>query len=267
MAWLGGWLREIILVVLMAAFVEMLLPSKSMERYARLVLSLLVLLTMLGPIISLLKGDAVNELSLAMDQQNAQSGMFTGSGQGGNTLEKILADGQKLAQGRQEQSLKLAAGEIAEQMKEQIMTEAGQKGAEVTVALAMMQPDALGGEAVPAISSVIVTLPPVMTPQSGGSVETGGDGTRPASSPIYIPPVDNVEVSLKDGEQGNQEATGTAAAAATAASAPSGPGAAEEGSTAREKAAVIEGLLTQKWGLEPGVIKVQGGGEAGADRL
>lgn len=56
MSWLSSWLHELILVVLMAAFVEMLLPSKSMERYARLVLSLLVLLTMLSPIISLLKG-------------------------------------------------------------------------------------------------------------------------------------------------------------------------------------------------------------------
>lgn len=74
MSWLSSWLHELILVVLMAAFVEMLLPSKSMERYARLVLSLLVLLTMLSPIISLLKGDASKELTMAMQQQERSGG-------------------------------------------------------------------------------------------------------------------------------------------------------------------------------------------------
>lgn len=74
MSWLSSWLHELILVVLMAAFVEMLLPSKSMERYARLVLSLLVLLTMLSPIISLLKGDASKELTVAMQQQERSGG-------------------------------------------------------------------------------------------------------------------------------------------------------------------------------------------------
>lgn len=101
MSWLGGWLREIILVVLLASFVELLLPSKSMERYARLVLSLLILLTMLSPIVSLLKGDAISELSVAMGQQEKEGGLFTGGGKGDPSLEQILADGQKLAQGRQ----------------------------------------------------------------------------------------------------------------------------------------------------------------------
>lgn len=78
MSWLGDWLREIILVVLLASFVELLLPSKSMERYARLVLSLLILLTMLSPIVSLLKGDAIAELSIAMGRQEKEGGLFTG---------------------------------------------------------------------------------------------------------------------------------------------------------------------------------------------
>lgn len=80
MSWLSSWLHELILVVLMAAFVEMLLPSKSMERYARLVLSLLVLLTMLSPIISLLKGDASKELTVAMQQQERNGGLLSGAG-------------------------------------------------------------------------------------------------------------------------------------------------------------------------------------------
>lgn len=74
MSWLSGWLHELILVVLMAAFVEMLLPSKSMERYARLVLSLLVLLTMLSPIVSMLKGTPARSLVWPWSSRSGAAG-------------------------------------------------------------------------------------------------------------------------------------------------------------------------------------------------
>ena len=44
MDWLGGWLKSVIMVVLFATFVDLILPGKALERYARLVLSLLILL-------------------------------------------------------------------------------------------------------------------------------------------------------------------------------------------------------------------------------
>lgn len=96
MSWLGGWLREIILVVLLASFVELLLPSKSMERYARLVLSLLILLTMLSPIVSLLKGDAISELSVAMGQQEKEGGLFTGGGKETHPWNRFWQMGKSL---------------------------------------------------------------------------------------------------------------------------------------------------------------------------
>ncbi|WP_410514692.1 stage III sporulation protein AF [Paenibacillus sp. BR2-3] len=269
MTWLGGWLREIILVVLLASFVEMLLPSKSMERYARLVLSLLVLLTMLSPIVSLLKGDAVTELSMAMDQQKLQSGVLTSAGQGADTLEKILADGQRLAQGRQEQSLKLAASEIAGQMKEQISAETGERGVQVTVALAMKQADTPGAEAHPAISSVIVAMPVIKgldgtkdTSSEDGGVTGGGTA---ASGPIVIPPVNSIEINIQNSEPEDQEGTGTAGAS-TAAGTEAGTEDAEESATAAEDVKAIKALLEQKWGLEPGVIQVQSSA-AGAAKL
>lgn len=50
MGWLSNWLQELIMIVLLATFVDMLLPNRSMERYVKLVLSLLILLTLLSPI-------------------------------------------------------------------------------------------------------------------------------------------------------------------------------------------------------------------------
>lgn len=237
MSWLGDWLREIILVVLLASFVELLLPSKSMERYARLVLSLLILLTMLSPIVSLLKGDAVSELSIAMGRQEKEGGLFTGGGDGGTSLEQILADGQKLAQGRQEQSLKLAAEEVASQMKEKIIQETGKRGVNVTVTLGMGKSSSTGNEDMPVISSVRVSMPSTSASPSG----TSGNLSTATSAPIVITPVTPVEVNIGADEE-SRAASGNVP---------------EHNTTSREAEAIVK-LLVQQWDLDPQVIQVDG---------
>lgn len=253
MTWLGEWLREIILVVLLASFVEMLLPSKSMERYARLVLSLLVLLTILSPIISLLKGDAITELSLAMDEQNLQSGSPASEGQRAGSLKKILEDGQKLAHGQQEQSLKLAAIEIAGQMKEQISAETGERGVQVTVTLAMQKADNPDVEALPAISSVRVLLPEpqAITTGSDASDEAAGGGKGSVMDPIVIPPVNTIDIEIKNSEAEEQEQASMASTEAVTRSTDTAE------PPIHTKAIVT--LLEQKWGLEAENIQVLSG--------
>ncbi|QUL53034.1 stage III sporulation protein AF [Paenibacillus tritici] len=251
MSWLSSWLHELILVVLMAAFVEMLLPSKSMERYARLVLSLLVLLTMLSPLVSLLKGDASKELSVAMQQQERSGGLLSGEDDGADSLEKILADGRMLAAGAQDQSLKLAAEEIAGQMRDQIAGSTGIGGVKVTVALAMgPNPSAPLGKDVPLISSVTVALPAA---ESGAQSAVPGSGAAalPSGRPIQINPVQPVQVSLEDGS-GDGEAQGAAPGVAE----PSDPAASAAGT---EAGTIIE-LLEKNWNLDPDLIKVQSTG-------
>ncbi|MEK4327456.1 stage III sporulation protein AF [Paenibacillus sp. FSL R7-0312] len=261
MSWLSGWLHELILVVLMAAFVEMLLPSKSMERYARLVLSLLVLLTMLSPIVSMLKGDASKELSLAMEQQERSGGLLSGAGDGADSLEKILADGRMLAEGARDQSLKLAAEEIAGQMRDQIAGSTGIRGANVTVTLGMgPNPSAPLGEEVPVISSVTVDIPvsgAVAASGIPGSAEGSQPAASPASEPILITPVEPVQVSLdKDGtaSEGSGAATGVSQPSAT------GNGAQEEQAAAVVEAESVKRLLEQNWNLDPDSIHVLSGG-------
>ncbi|WP_150270749.1 stage III sporulation protein AF [Paenibacillus tepidiphilus] len=253
MTWLSDWLRELILVVLMAAFVEMLLPGKSMERYARLVLSLLVLLTLLNPVISLLKGDASSQLALAMEQAQRESGWGSG-GDTGDSLQEILRQGQLLAAGSREQSLQLAAGEVAGQMQEQIAAATGVRGVNVTVALEMGR-DTGGGE-LPVISRVAVTLPEGSSPQHAGGAEGGGAADQEApGGRIHITPVEPVQVRI-----------GAADAAQTAEAAASGEesaGTAETSSTAiGQQAESIVDLLVQNWNVERSRIEVKGAGGA-----
>lgn len=243
MSWLSDWLREIILVVLLAAFVELLLPSKSMERYARLVLSLLVLLTLLNPVVSFLKGDAVKELSVAMNAQEKQGGLFPGKSGGEGSLEKILADGRRLAQGRQEQSLKLAADEVAGQMRDQIAQATGIGGVRVTVSLAMGKPPGGGkGEEVPVIAAVTVALPPEQAVQ-GPDTPDNGDSSAAAAQPIEIPPVEAVEVTVG------------ATPAPAAGRESSGMEKAKDAGSEQGKSILT--LLKQQWNLDPETIHIQ----------
>lgn len=51
--WLTNWLKEIILIVLLASFVDLLLPNSNMQKYARFILGLLIILTIISPIFEL----------------------------------------------------------------------------------------------------------------------------------------------------------------------------------------------------------------------
>lgn len=41
MGWLSDWLKSIIMVILLATFVDILLPNQTMQRYVKTVISLL----------------------------------------------------------------------------------------------------------------------------------------------------------------------------------------------------------------------------------
>ncbi|SEN22887.1 stage III sporulation protein AF [Lihuaxuella thermophila] len=62
--WLGDWLKQIILLILIATFMDLLLPNHTMERYVKLVMGLLIILAILSPIFNLLQKD-LNLSSLA----------------------------------------------------------------------------------------------------------------------------------------------------------------------------------------------------------
>lgn len=52
--WMGDWLKQIILLVLVATFLDMLLPSNALEKYVKLVMGLLILMAILSPVFTLL---------------------------------------------------------------------------------------------------------------------------------------------------------------------------------------------------------------------
>ena len=57
MGWIGDTLKTIILVILLAVFVDLIIPGKAMQRYVKVVISLFILMTILQPVLQLLHTD------------------------------------------------------------------------------------------------------------------------------------------------------------------------------------------------------------------
>jgi|GEM_PF-2376935 len=78
---LGSWLKQLVLIVLFAVFAEMLLPTRALEKYIRMVLGLALIATMLQPLGLLLQrnwaasvaNDAIAELTGTLGSNNGDT--------------------------------------------------------------------------------------------------------------------------------------------------------------------------------------------------
>lgn len=279
MGWLSSWLRELIMIVLLATFVDMLLPNRSMERYVKLVLSLLILLTLLSPITKLLRSDPVGELKRAMTAMDSPS-------DGNVTLEQILAQGRQLQSNEQEQSLQWTARELANVMKGQIEETTGEcvQSVEVQLVMSNLQTSTEASSAVdlPVIERVMVEM------ASSGSIKqndseqqdeavnsspmfesengTGPNAPSTSPKPIEIGQVQVPEVQIEVGkERGNPNAANEGSpdqdeangAESEPVNGTSGVSHQEEQSSSRsERTVQIITLLTEKWDIDATKVQV-----------
>ncbi|HEY2493899.1 MAG TPA: stage III sporulation protein AF [Paenibacillus sp.] len=247
MTWLGGWMREVIMIVLLAIFVDLILPSRSMERYVKLVLSLLILFTLLRPMISLLTDSPADKLNLALLKQESDTGQLGAKNE--KSLEQILVQGEQIKHNQQSQSLQWAGEEVARQMKEQIRNKTGNQVKEVTVMLALLPSEKDANEQVPAITSVDVTLQP-------SSQLEQREVSEEAIENISVAPIDEIKVEVntslpedvESNKEDNQELEAT-----------------EVSGQLAESSDHIRKILMTEWNLEANQIVVQG--EQGDDKI
>ncbi|MGN7414507.1 stage III sporulation protein AF [Paenibacillus sp. SAF-068] len=268
MGWLSNWLQELIMIVLLATFVDMLLPNRSMERYVKLVLSLLILLTLLSPITKLLKSDPVGELKRAMSAMDAPSN-------GNETLEQILAQGKRLQAGEQEQSLQWTAKELANVMKGQIEETTGARVRSVEVQLAMSkyetEMEAASSVELPVIQRVLVEMGgegaegevramqqevAVNTqPVFGTDTQSERDKSPQTQQPIQIGQIEvpDVQIGVSKGQPDKNEASSDPVIRDQADETKQHA----ETSTRSEHAVQIITLLTEKWDVDANKIQVK----------
>lgn len=266
MDFLGEWLKEIIIVVLIAVFIDLLLPNRAMERYVKFVVSLLILLTLLSPVMRIFSSDAKQKIETAfagtwsgLDGTNAEE-----------STESILLQGERLRKQREAEAMQWAGEEAARQMKERIERTTGQPVERVTVTLtgdkASAQQDAetTSEGTGPSIKQVEVVMRAV--------TEVPGQAEAGVSQKIEIKPVDKVKVEIADRQEGSANPTdsgdadpltGSSDIEASEAMAETIMANPEDQLEQRQRQAILEGkveeLLYREWGISPEFVTVKSG--------
>ncbi|MEW9699137.1 stage III sporulation protein AF [Paenibacillus sp. SI8] len=238
MDWLGGWLKAVIMVILLATFVDLLLPSNTMQRYVKTVMSLFVLLTLLTPVMQLFKKEwNVDQLISSAEQKQNQPTMLASSG--GNSLMKSLGDitneAQKLKEEGQNQSQQIVQTQLAELVKADLQKQTDLAVQEVLV---LAQFDNNGK---PAITRMKVTLDDKKNDQK--LQPTSAQNRIAAMEPVK--PIEPIRIESVRSVQGRISAD-----ADTKAEADLTP------QLVQERERLLKGI-TRDWQLEPDQIDIQ----------
>lgn len=120
--------RNIVFIVLLAVFLEMLLPLKETRRFLEVVVGLFVVLSILNPLVSWLHDEELQQLDLQMGNQDGE-------------LERILEQGKELQKVQSEQ----VSAAYGEQLEKQICAAAqmvsGVSGASADLVFSADTPD------------------------------------------------------------------------------------------------------------------------------
>ncbi|MEX2414931.1 MAG: stage III sporulation protein AF [Paenibacillaceae bacterium] len=180
-AWLSGWLRDIVLIILLATFVDLLIPNNSLQRYVKVVVSLIILLTILSPVISFLKEErAVNQ---ALEQAS-------GKKDGSQALNLILSNGAKLKSENDRSSTLLAEQQVGKMMKESLESSLPLEVQEVLVTI--MEEEGVS----PSIEHIQV----VLRAENNSELDNETPSTEQAVRIDNVSPV-SVKIRIDDTEQ------------------------------------------------------------------
>ncbi|MDQ1909531.1 stage III sporulation protein AF [Paenibacillus sp. GD4] len=240
MDWLSGWLKSIILVILLATFIDLLLPNQTMQRYVKTVMGLFILLTLLHPLFSLFqKNNQVEEmLAGALFKQDASNrstftlmaGSSPVTGQV-ESLPSIQQQAEALRAKQEQQAHHLVQQQAAEVIKRSIEQNLGVKVGQVQVETTT---DASGNKV---IGHVAVALDAEVKPQKK-------EGKAVPSEPIR--PVQPVQIQIEPGAALPAKSKEAPAQQALEASAPE----------LEQKRTQVVHLLRQNWQLQEKQVTV-----------
>jgi len=127
MQWLTLWLKKIILLVLLAAFLDLILPNTNLQKYVKMVMGLIILLTVLTPLFSVFS-ISPDELALKIDR-------FQESQMKGERNQDFQPLAEKLLSHRDEQVKNYVIKGIENQIQARLKEEFHRDSATVQVTL------------------------------------------------------------------------------------------------------------------------------------
>jgi stage III sporulation protein AF len=180
MAALSLWLKKVVFVILMAVFLDLLLPTTTMQRYVRLVMGLFVVVTMLSPLMEFIHY-RFDPQAISLDRLS--------NGREVAGLENIFQQGERLQRLQQQEAVASWKDQIANVVKTELETEYNVSVRDVQVSLSVPKT----GDTPPVIVHLLVEV--------SASSRPGPAGT------ITVPPVPPIHVGLQ--ENGRDTGTGT----------------------------------------------------------
>jgi stage III sporulation protein AF len=160
------WVRNLTLLIILASFLELLVPQNSMKRYIKLVMGLVILLGILNPVFALLRQEVTINVGL-LDPEIPR----------GASLSEILRQGETFRQAAEAQGLRAFQIKVEREAERQALTVEGVAAAVATARVALP-----GRE--PGQESEILEIQ--MAIQLGPNPEGRGEGQVAAVEPIRI---------------------------------------------------------------------------------
>lgn len=266
MAWLADWLKSLILIVVVASFVELLLPNRSMQRYVKTVISLFLLTVLLSPVFKLFEREWDADKLLAAAQRLAAERFSAGLDGPPQSIGQIWREAEKL----QRHNEQLALSMVEQQLAAAISGDLDRSGIATPASVEVRaRPDDGAGLVIEQVTvrlsgaAPFPSAPPVSTgdePASAGRQppldSATADSPVPASPVRPIRPVEPVEpVTIVIEPIGGRTAGSAEETAAAAADRRSGQAAAQATVFAELSARVRE-HIARAWQLTPGQIEV-----------
>lgn len=114
--WLNEWLKEIIIIILFAAFIDLILPNNTTRRYVKVVVSLFILMTILSPLLRWLEADFdFDEIYRSITSQ-----AVAGDNPQVERLDVILDNARKLSENNQQLSLQTTKAQVEQAMETEL---------------------------------------------------------------------------------------------------------------------------------------------------
>ncbi len=185
MDFLSGWLKSIVMVILLATFVDLLLPNQSMQRYVKTVIGLFLLLTLLQPLFSLLgqRSQLDERIKHTLFTSGAGSREQPAGGTSGEaeSLPVTLQRAEALKAKQQEQSRRLVETQAADLMKRSIEQKAGVKVRSIQVKTAA---DSEGQLVIHSVSLALEPQSPAAAHKESASRQGGEIGAVKPVEPV-----------------------------------------------------------------------------------
>lgn len=187
MIWLSGWIKELILIILIAAFTDLILPSHALQRYVRTVIGLFLLLVLLSPIYELF-----HQRWLPNQWMQAAMGDSLSNEPQMQPLSEIVKQSNELKALNQQQAKQLLEEQLAVSMTDSIESQNGVKVVQLQVRTELNK----AGK--PVIASVEVEL----SEEAGAGAGAGAPQTpleKDESTEPFIAamkPIDPVNIDL-----------------------------------------------------------------------